>query len=121
MSTHNIQEKDVQTNPNLPDIPNVAATGISYFTPAQDPPAGTALEPQPNGKPVPKLFKPIKIRGMTVQNRIMVRQMSCLISPGSVTDLDNSSRPSANTPPKTDTTQPGTWLISAASSRAVQA
>jgi hypothetical protein len=51
---------------------NVAAKGISYFTPAQVPPAGTALDPQPHGRKIPKLFQPLKIRGMEFQNRIFV-------------------------------------------------
>ncbi|PQE17733.1 GDP-mannose pyrophosphorylase a protein [Rutstroemia sp. NJR-2017a BVV2] len=41
------------------------APGISYFTPLQDPPSGTALSPNP-----PKIFTPLKIRGLTLQNRI---------------------------------------------------
>ncbi|KAL1745082.1 NADH:flavin oxidoreductase 1 [Schizophyllum fasciatum] len=49
---------------------NKAATGVSFFTPAQDPPSGTALDPQPNGNPIPKLFTPLKIRGLQMQNRI---------------------------------------------------
>ena len=52
---------------------NKAAPGIPYFTPEQDPPAGTALDPQPGGKPIPKLFQPFKIRGAEFQNRIWVR------------------------------------------------
>lgn len=72
MSTHNIPSDKVNPNPNYPDLPNVAAKGIPYFTPAQNPPAGTALDPQADGKPVPKLFQPLKIRGMVMQNRIMV-------------------------------------------------
>ncbi|PYH76964.1 FMN-linked oxidoreductase [Aspergillus uvarum CBS 121591] len=54
-------------------FPNVAvapAPNVSYFTPAQDPPAGTAAEPQTSGKPVPKLFQPLVIRGVTFQNRL---------------------------------------------------
>ena len=35
-------------------------------------PAGTAIVPQPDGKPIPSLFQPIKIRGTTFQNRIFV-------------------------------------------------
>jgi len=54
---------------------NKAAPGISYFTPAQEPPAGSALDPQPDGKTIPKLFKPLKLRGLTLQNRIMVSPM----------------------------------------------
>lgn len=55
-----------------PDVPVPAAAGISYFTPAQSPPAGTAREPQSDGKPIPKLFKPLTIRGHTFQNRLGV-------------------------------------------------
>jgi hypothetical protein len=50
---------------------NRPAKGISYFTPAQDPPAGTLVK-VPEGEKDPKLFAPLKIRGMTIQNRIMV-------------------------------------------------
>jgi 2,4-dienoyl-CoA reductase-like NADH-dependent reductase (Old Yellow Enzyme family) len=45
---------------------------ISYFTPLQDPPSGTASDPQPNGASIPKLFTPLKIRGLTLQNRILL-------------------------------------------------
>lgn len=54
------------------DIPTKPAEGISYFTPAQEPPSGTARTPQTSGKPVPKLFKPLTIRGMEFQNRLGV-------------------------------------------------
>jgi hypothetical protein len=50
---------------------NEPAKGISYFTPAQNPPAGTLVKVS-EGRKEPKLFTPLKIRGMTVQNRIMV-------------------------------------------------
>ncbi|KAK4085821.1 hypothetical protein Purlil1_9778 [Purpureocillium lilacinum] len=56
-------------------IPNVAAKGVPFFTPEQDPVAGTALVPQPSGKTVPKLFTPLKIRGVTLPNRIWVSPM----------------------------------------------
>lgn len=65
-------EQDLSSQKNLEDVPNIAAAGISYFTPAQNPPSGTATDPQPDGKPIPKLFKPLKLRGLTFQNRIMV-------------------------------------------------
>lgn len=48
------------------------APGVPYFTPYQEIPAGTAANPQPDGKPIPKLFQPLKIRGLTLQNRIML-------------------------------------------------
>ncbi|KAI9824848.1 MAG: hypothetical protein M1819_000800 [Sarea resinae] len=50
---------------------NAPARGISYFTPAQNPPAGTLVK-VPEGRKEPKLFMPLKIRGMTMQNRIML-------------------------------------------------
>lgn len=59
-SHHNINEKPAQTpDHNI----NYRAPGISYFTPLQDPPAGTALLVE-DQKDVPKLFKPLKLRGM---------------------------------------------------------
>ncbi|KAJ5825592.1 NADPH dehydrogenase C23G7.10c [Penicillium riverlandense] len=56
--------------PNHPDIANKPAEGISYFTPAQVPPAGSAAIPQSDGSQPPKLFQPMKVRGLTFQNRI---------------------------------------------------
>ncbi|PKY05949.1 FMN-linked oxidoreductase [Aspergillus campestris IBT 28561] len=53
-----------------PIIDNKPAPNISYFTPAQDPPAGTAANPQSDGQSPPKLFQPLSIRGLTLQNRI---------------------------------------------------
>lgn len=61
-----------ESKTGTPEIDNEAAEGVPYFTPAQNPPAGTAVDPQPDGKPIPKLFQPLKIRGMDMQNRIMV-------------------------------------------------
>jgi hypothetical protein len=55
---------------------NTPAKGISYFTPAQNPPAGTLVK-VPEGQKEPKVFKPLKIRGMTMQNRIMVCLKRC--------------------------------------------
>lgn len=57
-------------------IVNRAAKGISYYTPAQIPAAGTASDPQPDGSHPPKLFRPLTLRGVTFQNRIMVRRPS---------------------------------------------
>jgi len=54
---------------------NKAAANVPYFTPAQIPAPGTALSDQPSGKPIPKLFTPITIRGLTMQNRIWVSPM----------------------------------------------
>jgi 2,4-dienoyl-CoA reductase-like NADH-dependent reductase (Old Yellow Enzyme family) len=49
---------------------NRAAPGISYFTPQQDPPAGTALSMKDGSSKLPKLFTPLTLRGLTFQNRI---------------------------------------------------
>ncbi|KAM0246162.1 hypothetical protein ACHAP5_004944 [Fusarium lateritium] len=53
---------------------NKAAKGVPFFSPEQDPPAGLAIKPQ-NGRPVPRLFQPLKIRNVTMQNRIWVSPM----------------------------------------------
>ncbi|KAJ5387873.1 hypothetical protein N7509_010414 [Penicillium cosmopolitanum] len=55
---------------NYPDIANKPAQGISYFTPAQIPPAGSAAIPQSDGGQPPKLFTPFTVRGVTFHNRI---------------------------------------------------
>ncbi|ODM14522.1 hypothetical protein SI65_10008 [Aspergillus cristatus] len=55
---------------SLPDVDVKPAEGISYFTPAQEPPAGTAANPQTSGQAIPKLFQPLTIRGVTFPNRI---------------------------------------------------
>ena len=57
---------------SVPIIINKPAPGVPFFSPAQDPPSGTPVDPQPNDKPIPKLFTPIKIRDVTFQNRIFV-------------------------------------------------
>jgi hypothetical protein len=54
-----ITQYTVEASPNTP-----------YFTPTQKIPVGTATNPQPNGKPIPKLFQPLKIRGLEFQNRV---------------------------------------------------
>ncbi|KAJ5297844.1 hypothetical protein PENANT_c012G04446 [Penicillium antarcticum] len=58
-----------------PDVSAKPAEGVSYFTPAQSPPAGTARDPQTSGKPIPKLFKPFTVRGVTFQNRLGLAPM----------------------------------------------
>ncbi|MCJ1345773.1 hypothetical protein MMC31_003982 [Peltigera leucophlebia] len=68
---HNVQEADHQ-DCHGQGIQNKAAKGISYYTPAQIPPAGTASDPQPDGSRPPKLFQPLTLRGVTFQNRIML-------------------------------------------------
>ncbi|PSR72184.1 hypothetical protein PHLCEN_2v11941 [Hermanssonia centrifuga] len=56
---------------DLTRFQNVPAQDVPYFTPAQIPASGTAV-PDPDGKPIPSLFQPIKIRGLELQNRIVV-------------------------------------------------
>jgi hypothetical protein len=58
---------------SVPDIENKPAKGISYFTPEQVPPAGSAADPQSDGARPPKLFQPLTLRGVTFHNRIGVR------------------------------------------------
>ncbi|KAK6581885.1 hypothetical protein PZA11_005582 [Diplocarpon coronariae] len=62
---------------------NTAAPGAAFYTPIQDPPAGSALEPNP-----PTLFSPLKIRDATFQNRIWVAPMCTYsASHGHLTDF----------------------------------
>lgn len=68
---HNVVEAQ-QQDFTKQNIINEPAPGVPYYTPIQNPPAGTASDPQPNGSNPPKLFQPLKIRGLTLQNRIMV-------------------------------------------------
>lgn len=67
---------------NIPNVVNKPAPATPYFTPAQVPPSGTAVDPQPDGKPIPTLFKPLKIRGLEFQNRIFVRSPPSGVIPG---------------------------------------
>ncbi|PMD31316.1 NADH-dependent flavin oxidoreductase-like protein [Hyaloscypha variabilis F] len=62
---------------------NEPAPNTPYFTPIQNPPAGTALSANP-----PTLFTPLKIRDVTFQNRIWVAPM-CMYSAdnGHLTDF----------------------------------
>lgn len=53
----------------MANIINPPAPGVPYYTPAQYPAAGTAVE---DGSPLPTLFKPIQIRGVEFHNRIWV-------------------------------------------------
>ncbi|KAH9888031.1 hypothetical protein C8Q73DRAFT_199385 [Cubamyces lactineus] len=50
------------------------APNTSFWTPAQEPPAGTAAPPK-DGKPIPSLFQPVKIRGLELHNRLLVAPM----------------------------------------------
>ncbi|KAH8587691.1 putative NADPH dehydrogenase C23G7.10c [Bisporella sp. PMI_857] len=48
---------------------------ISYYTPSQKIPAGTGIAHASDSKPLRKLFQPLKLRGLTLQNRILVSPM----------------------------------------------
>ncbi|KAI4870433.1 NADPH dehydrogenase [Hypoxylon rubiginosum] len=52
-------------------VVNKGAPNVPFYTPVQDPPAGTALDPAT----APTLFQPLKIRGMQLQNRFAVSPM----------------------------------------------
>ncbi|CAI6099820.1 unnamed protein product [Clonostachys chloroleuca] len=52
-------------------LSNPAAPGLPYYTPAQNPPAGSALDPSS----APTLFQPLQIRGTTLHNRFVVSPM----------------------------------------------
>ncbi|KAH7309701.1 hypothetical protein B0I35DRAFT_470776 [Stachybotrys elegans] len=65
-----------QSQPGITSsVENKAAANMPFYTPAQIIPAGTALDPQPDGKAIPRLFTPMKIRGVSFQNRIFVSPM----------------------------------------------
>ncbi|ROW10939.1 hypothetical protein VMCG_01267 [Cytospora schulzeri] len=54
------------------------AQGIPFYTPAQEPPTGTALDldpAHPDNNQVPTLFHPLTIRGVTLANRFVVSPM----------------------------------------------
>ncbi|KAA1475254.1 FMN-linked oxidoreductase [Dentipellis sp. KUC8613] len=59
-----------------PLIINEGVPGLPYFAPKQSPPSGTALDPQPDGTPIPTLFQPLRIRGVTFPNRIFLAPMA---------------------------------------------
>ena len=92
---------------------NAPAPNIPYFTPAQIPAAGTAVNPQSDGKPIPKLFQPLKIRGVEFQNRIWVRIVSLslirLVNQYNDAFLYSSFLLSANILPRTVFPPHGTW------------
>lgn len=51
---------------------NAPAPNVPYFTPKQEPPAGSAVEPQADNKSIPTLFQPLRIRGIVFPNRVWV-------------------------------------------------
>lgn len=75
LSFRSVVKRSTHSFPAMSDTKfvNEPALNVPYFTPAQIPASGTAVDPQPDGKPIPKLFQPITIRGVEFQNRIFVR------------------------------------------------
>jgi hypothetical protein len=63
----------------LPDVDIEPSKATTYFTPAQSPAAGTAANPQTSGNAIPKLYTPLKVRGVTFQNRLGVCSLSPLL------------------------------------------
>ena len=59
-----------------PDIPNPGAPNTPYYTPIQHPPAGTARDPGSAAA----LFRPLKIRGLELQNRIFVSHRTAFLN-----------------------------------------
>ncbi|KAI0025493.1 NADPH dehydrogenase [Xylariomycetidae sp. FL0641] len=55
----------------MASVENKGAANSPFYTPAQDPPAGTALD----ASKAPTLFRPFSLRGMTLQNRFVVSPM----------------------------------------------
>ncbi|CAG9990424.1 unnamed protein product [Clonostachys byssicola] len=56
-----------------PEFP-APAKGVPFYSPEQDPPSGTAIK-NSEDEVIPKLFTPLKIRGVTLANRIWVSPM----------------------------------------------
>ncbi|KAF3358233.1 hypothetical protein VdG1_03010 [Verticillium dahliae VDG1] len=53
---------------------NQRAKGVPFYTPAQEPAAGTALSSNP-----PTLFTPLQIRSKTLANRLVVTQADVVL------------------------------------------
>lgn len=90
-------------NPDMPII-NAPAPRVDFFTPAQYPPSGTAVD---NGKPIPSLFRPLNIRGVEFPNRIWVSTSPRLQGVYKLYPYHSSLR-CASTPQKTASTHRGT-------------
>ncbi|CEJ57320.1 hypothetical protein PMG11_06017 [Penicillium brasilianum] len=56
-------------------LKNTPAPHTPYYTPVQRIPAGTAIVPPESEANLPKLFQPLQLRGLTLQNRIIVSPM----------------------------------------------
>lgn len=88
---------------------------ISYFTPQQDPPAGTAIGMLDRSCKIPKLFTPLKLRGLQLKNRIAVCPTFIVTATCEMlTNKHHSSRHFVSTLPKTATRPHGILHISVA-------
>ncbi|TGO68402.1 hypothetical protein BOTNAR_0025g00340 [Botryotinia narcissicola] len=63
---------NVDDESSIIEIVNEPAPNTPYFTPKQDPVAGTAIATKTDGQEIPPLFTPLKIRGVEFQNRILL-------------------------------------------------
>jgi len=74
--SHHAVEKDTPEDKNSKQVSkeeelrNKASPDASYFTPEQSPVAGTAIGMLDGSGKIPKLFQPLKLRGLEMQNRI---------------------------------------------------
>ncbi|THV53863.1 hypothetical protein BGAL_0040g00240 [Botrytis galanthina] len=63
---------NVDDESSIIEIVNEPAPNTPYFTPKQDPVSGTAIATKTDGQEIPPLFHPLKIRGVELQNRILL-------------------------------------------------
>ncbi|TGO22412.1 hypothetical protein BPAE_0169g00190 [Botrytis paeoniae] len=56
---------NVDDESSIIEIVNEPAPNVPYFTPKQDPVAGTAIATKTDGQEIPPLFTPLKIRGLS--------------------------------------------------------
>lgn len=101
------QSSEPHCDMQLQHISNQPAVGAPFFTPAQNPVAGTALNPQLDGKMIPKLFTPLKIRDVTFQNRLFVCPIPVQVLVIVIVTRQVSSHHSVNIRLKTGTSRLG--------------
>jgi hypothetical protein len=118
-----VKGEDYLTNKAAPDVCSpyfscsctLLMVQVSYFTPQQDPPAGTAIGMLDRGSKIPKLFTPLKLRGLQLKNRIAVWCTSSITATcDMLTNRHCSSHHFVNTLPKTATRPHGILHISVA-------
>ncbi|TGO64609.1 hypothetical protein BCON_0006g00090 [Botryotinia convoluta] len=63
---------NVDDETSIITIVNEPSPDVPYFTPKQDPVSGTAIATKTDGQEIPPLFTPLKIRGVELQNRILL-------------------------------------------------